>query len=112
MALKIANITVNTERPRELAQWWAAALGGEVTADWGEYVFISAAEGPGMGFQYVEHPTPGRVHMDIVTDDVEAEVERLVADGAKHVADRGVDGLTWTTLADPDGNEFCVFVGH
>jgi hypothetical protein len=51
-----------------------------------------------------------RVHLDvrIGADDVEAAVAGLVARGAK-VLHTGHEGPhTWVTLADPEGNEFCV----
>jgi hypothetical protein len=52
-----------------------------------------------------------RVHLDIYfdTDDREAEVRRLIGLGASHLWD-GKQGPvhTWVTLADPEGNEFCV----
>lgn len=47
-----------------------------------------------------------RVHLDIESDDVEAEVRRLEALGARRVEEfQGAEG--WV-LADPTGNEFCV----
>jgi len=46
-----------------------------------------------------------RVHLDIETDDIEAEVRRLEALGARRAEDHG----TWWVLRDPCGNEFCVF---
>lgn len=47
---------------------------------------------------------PGRVHLDIHTDDLDAEVARLVALGAteRHRHDH------WVVLTDPAGLEFCV----
>ena len=54
-----------------------------------------------------------RVHLDIRigTDDVEATVDRLVQRGARFLH-RGQQGPhTWVTLADPEGNEFCVSAG-
>ena len=51
-----------------------------------------------------------RVHLDvrIGADDVERTVAALVARGAK-VLHGGQQGpYTWITLADPEGNEFCV----
>lgn len=114
MDLKIANITVNTDRPKELAQWWATALGGEITADWGEYVMIGLKDGPGMAFQYVEGTSPGRLHIDFAAADSVKELARLVASGATHIADHEApDGaFAWTVLADPDGNQFCVSQAH
>jgi predicted enzyme related to lactoylglutathione lyase len=51
-----------------------------------------------------------RVHLDIATTDLEAEVERILALGASRIADRSEGGLRWSTLADPEGNEFDVAI--
>ncbi|MEU6858402.1 VOC family protein [Glycomyces sp. NPDC046736] len=113
MALKIANVTVNTARPSELAAWWAGVLGGEIVNDWGEYVTVGFGDGPALSFQYVENTEPGRIHIDLTTEDAEATVKRFVAAGATHVADHEAPGgaFTWTVLKDPDGNEFCIAAG-
>jgi Glyoxalase-like domain len=50
------------------------------------------------------------VHLDLTTsaDDREEEIARLLALGARRV-DIGQTGEeSWTVLADPEGNEFCV----
>ncbi|GAA2169473.1 MULTISPECIES: VOC family protein [Glycomyces] len=114
MDLKIVNVTVNSERPKQLAEWWAAALGGEVTADWGEYVKVGLGDGTGLAFQYVEGTQPGRIHLDLVAANAAKEVVRLVTAGAAHVADHEAPGgsFSWTVLKDPDGNEFCVSQAH
>jgi hypothetical protein len=52
-----------------------------------------------------------RLHLDLrpVDRTREQEVERVVALGASLLADhRRPDGSGWFTLADPEGNEFCV----
>ena len=49
-----------------------------------------------------------RVHLDLDADDREAEVRRLIELGATHIHDKDEWGISWTTLADPEGNEFCV----
>jgi glyoxalase superfamily protein len=52
-----------------------------------------------------------RVHLDLrpVDRTREQEVERIIALGASHLADhRRPDGSGWITLADPEGNEFCI----
>jgi hypothetical protein len=51
-----------------------------------------------------------RVHLDLTSEaeDRQAEIERLLALGARRV-DVGQTGAeSWTVLADPEGNEFCV----
>jgi hypothetical protein len=52
-----------------------------------------------------------RVHLDLrpVDRTREEEVERLIALGARQVADhRKPDRRGWITMADPEGNEFCI----
>jgi hypothetical protein len=69
--------------------------------------------GPRILFQQVPEPktVKNRLHLDVrVAPDrtMDGEVARLVAAGAKELH-RGSQGpSTWTTLADPEGNEFCV----
>ena len=54
-----------------------------------------------------------RMHVDIVRADVETEVARLEALGARRHHDglRSMGSTLWVTMADPDGNEFCVSSG-
>jgi hypothetical protein len=71
------------------------------------------AGGPVLGFQRVPEERAGknRLHLDLgAAAGGHAEVERLVGLGATVLGERGGDaeGLVWTTLTDPEGNEFCV----
>ncbi|THA86720.1 VOC family protein [Streptomyces sp. A0592] len=67
---------------------------------------------PRILFQFVPEPktVKNRVHLDVRTgdDDPKELVERLVAKGAKHLHEGRQGPSTWTTLADPQGNELCV----
>lgn len=62
--------------------------------------------GPRLWFQLVPEAkrVKNRVHMDLYTDDLEAETVRLVALGAVLVARHEKN----TEFADPEGNEFCL----
>ncbi|MFD0468742.1 VOC family protein [Nonomuraea thailandensis] len=67
---------------------------------------------PRVLFQLVPEPksVKNRAHLDIRAGagNIEAEVARLTARGAKELH-RGRQGPNWwVTLADPEGNEFCV----
>ena len=56
-----------------------------------------------------------RIHFDLrpVDGTREEEVARVTALGATVLADhRRADGSGWFTLADPEGNEFCILRGH
>jgi hypothetical protein len=70
---------------------------------------------PGADVLFVEVPdakaVKNRGHLDLMPDDRsrDEEVERVLALGATLVADlRNADGTGWVTLADLEGNEFCV----
>jgi hypothetical protein len=49
-----------------------------------------------------------RVHIDFVAPDLSSEVERILTLGATHLADVEEGGYRWSTLTDPEGNEFDV----
>ena len=112
MTLSLAMITIDTADALPLARWWAEQTGGSIVAE-NEGWFVTVALGDGqpmLAFQQVEDPTPGknRIHLDVTTADRETEVRRLIAAGATLIAEREMPGLSWTTLADPNGSQFCV----
>lgn len=112
MTLSLGMVTVDSTDPVPLARWWAEQTGGAVVAEnEGYFVIVSLGNGtPVLGFQKVDDPTPGknRLHLDLHTGDVAAEVDRLIAAGATRIAGHEMPGLSWVTMADPDGNQFCV----
>jgi hypothetical protein len=65
---------------------------------------------PPLLFQKVPEPkiVKNRVHLDLRGDSMSAEVDRLRGLGATFVAQRSLGSITWTVMADPAGNEFCV----
>ena len=90
------------------AAFWSRALGKPiVTLDQdgdGRYAELETADDePIILLQRVDHDS--RVHLDIETDDVQAEAERLEAPGAKKIAFR--HGRWWVMEA-PSGHRFCV----
>ena len=88
------------------AAFWAAALGAETHAAEPGYIGLTAQGGLQVEVQKVDHES--RVHLDIASDDVEAEVARLEALGAKRVA--AIE--TWVVMEAPTGHRFCVIQGR
>jgi predicted enzyme related to lactoylglutathione lyase len=87
--------------------FWSAALGYNVKPaapdDDPRYRNLDAdASGLHVEVQQVEHPS--RVHLDIETDDIEAEVARLEKLGARRVN----KGPRWWVMEAPTGQRFCV----
>jgi hypothetical protein len=52
--------------------------------------------------------TKNRMHPDLITADFPAEVQRLIGLGASRQAEVEMGSMRWTTLLDPEGNEFDV----
>jgi predicted enzyme related to lactoylglutathione lyase len=106
------NLVIDAHDPARLARWWAEALHFTIVAEAPDEVEIrrTADAVPGLIFVPVPDAKAGknRLHIDLRPDDQEAEVERLVDMGARHVDVGQPDDVTWVVLADPEGNEFCV----
>lgn len=86
--------------------FWSDALGieGKRLDKHPEYAFYGEVT-PGIEFMVQSTPDPSpRVHLDIESDDVDAEVERLRGIGAEEVARIH----SWVVMRDPAGVVFCV----
>lgn len=112
MASQWENLVVDAEDPARLARWWATALDYQIVYEESDGVEIrrAADQPPGLVFVPVREPRRGknRLHIDLRASDREAEVERLVDMGARHAEVDQPEGVDWTVLTDPEGNEFCV----
>ena len=117
MACRLSEIVVDCRDPEALAAWWAQVLDYRVLGREEGAVEIGPEAGfggpaPTLVFSPLADPSPGkpRLHLDVnATDrDQDAELERLLALGARP-ADVGQTGEeSWHVLADPEGNEFCL----
>jgi hypothetical protein len=113
--LAVRNITFTSADPKRLANFWAAATGYTQRRDSAQEVLLALEDWrfPRLSFQHTATPAsgPGRVHLDLTAADMAAEVDRLIGLGATRLwtIDAAQSGTTtWTTMRDPDGNEFCV----
>ena len=97
------------------ARFWSAALGyADAGGDSARYRSVLPADRSGVEIllQRTDDAKHGknRVHLDLRTRDLDAEVSRLLALGAtRQTAEPAEEeGWAWHLLLDPDGNEFCV----
>lgn len=95
-----------------LAAFWCAVTGWVVREEDGGFLDTGPADGgPGLDFAPVPTGKAGinRLHLDLRADgDRAAELERLLSLGAVRVDVGQAPDVTWTVLADPEGNEFCL----
>ena len=102
-----------------MVAFWSAALGYvqwfEPFAQWAGLKPPPDDPRHGLAIIFQRVPEPkvvkNRAHIDYEAKDRTAEVERLVGLGATFVRDVAEHGLSWTVMADPAGNEFCVAQG-
>lgn len=108
----IGNITVDCAQPAALRDFWASAIGyvPEGEGDGWAAARPVQVRYPRLYFQRVPEGkiAKNRWHLDINATDMEAEVERLASLGAVRGRPVEENGERWTTMLDPEGNEFCV----
>ena len=127
-------MTIDCADPALVARFWCTAL-GYVEADppkgwdtwdafltemnvpedeWNDGASLSDLAGvlPSISFLKVPEPrtVKNRLHLDLNPDpgNRDAEIERVLALGARRVNIGQTGAESWTVLADPEGNEFCV----
>lgn len=112
MPAKFKDLALDALDHQAQADWWCSTLGyvrrgppGESPPDWPVAIVDPAGDGPLIWL----NPVPGRktvknrMHLDVWGDP-----DELAASGARMVAERE-EGREWRVMADPEGNEFCVF---
>jgi hypothetical protein len=118
VACRITELVLDAHDPDLLARFWCTVLGYVELDRVDGSIEIGPAEAgfggpqPTIVFDRTDEPKSGklRLHIDVnATDrDQEAELDRLLAAGARW-ADIGQTGNeSWHVLADPEGNEFCL----
>lgn len=111
--MDIGSVVIDCNDFRRMFDFWRAALGyvprEEPDEDW---VVLRDPEGRqvNVSLQVVPEPRVGknRLHLDLYTDEQEAEVERLLALGATLQQREPEPGEDFVVLEDPEGNLFCV----
>ncbi len=108
------SVVLDCTDPDRLVPFWQEALGYAVVESLDGYRVLApgkGASGPVLILQPVPEPRAGknRMHIDIHAADAPEFIESLRSRGAQLLGDR-IDayGIWWQTMADPEGNEFCV----
>jgi glyoxalase superfamily protein len=127
MALKWYTVVIDCQDLHAQARWWADVLDWQLAFEADseaaivpkheQHRTLSAEEWPTVGPALVFVPVPegktikNRLHIDLaphITDDRDALIDSLLARGATRVNIGQDESASWTVLADPEGNEFCV----
>lgn len=118
MASRIGELVLDCTDPELLAQFWCGVLGYVELERDGDAIQIGPPDGGFGGLQPAIYlmasadPRRGKLplHLDVnpVDRDQDAELERLLALGARPVDVGQGSDVSWHVLADPEGNEFCL----
>lgn len=127
MALRWYSVVIDCADVGAQARWWAEALGWRMVHEADDECVIVPSwvddealqetpwerVGPGMVFVPVPEgkTVKNRLHIDLAphtSQDRDAEIARLEGLGATRAEVGQTAEVTWTVLADPEGNEFCV----
>jgi predicted enzyme related to lactoylglutathione lyase len=110
-------LVLDCEDPKTLSKFWREALDYRNYYSDANLAVLVPKEGIASPLLLQGVPEPkackNRMHVDIVVDDIEAEVHRLQALGARRI-DEGVQsfgGTRWVRMSDPEQNEFCISTG-
>jgi catechol 2,3-dioxygenase-like lactoylglutathione lyase family enzyme len=111
--LKIGSIVWGVRDVPRAIRFWSDALRyrplREPSDDW---AILVPEAGPGVQFAITVVSSDAkdhqRHHLDLYARDAQAEIERLIALGARRVEWRYPPNADYVVLADPDGNTFCV----
>ncbi len=115
--LGFGQIVIDCADAARLAGFWSALL-ERAAIDGASTYFAVIPPGPdgfpALMFLKVPEPRSGknRMHIDLVSPDRVAEVERAVDLGAARLGDFHKHGVQWTTLSDPEDNLFDIGVPH
>lgn len=109
-AYRVYELVVDAADPETIAGWWADRFGIAARHDPSDpWWWLEPEAGTGLPWPLVFNPVPepkrvkNRIHWDVW-----GSRERLVAAGARLLRARDEE-IGWDVLADPEGNEFCVF---
>jgi predicted enzyme related to lactoylglutathione lyase len=114
VTVSLHHIVIDAHDLPAQARFWTRVLDWRILSEREREIVIGVDETAPVGICFM--PVTGakqvknRLHLDLTPgpDGRDAEVERIVALGARRV-DIGQSGTeSWTVLADPEGNEFCI----
>jgi hypothetical protein len=111
----VAAVVVDSPDPAAAAGFWQRAAGWAPSGEWTDaFAALRSPQGVGPYLEFIRVPEPktvkDRIHLDVAPfagEDRPAEV-RVLQDAGAVRSDVGQGDVTWTVLADPQGNEFCV----
>ena len=103
---------LDCQDPEGLFAFWSEITGVEAAQRYPHYIFSETLPGSHIRLAFQKVPegktVKNRMHLDLNHEDPEAFINTVEKLGGSRLADHEASGTSWTVLADPEGNEFCV----
>ena len=112
----LRTVVLDSRDPRSLAEFYVRLIGGEITADEGDWVVVTDPQGRRLACQLSpEHQPPTfpdprgsqQLHLDILVDDPDAAERQVLELGATRVTD-AIGEDDFRVFRDPSGHPFCL----
>jgi len=112
---RLCYLVIDVNNHERAISFWGDALGATTNFDesWEDSVY-RRLKIPNQDIQILLQLVPeeklskSRLHIDIESDDIDAELQRLLAIGATNIETKDELGFRWHVMNDPFGNEFCI----
>ena len=111
MSIRLGSTVINCADLEIMTEFWSEALDLVPDSGVADVDFrVLRGERVNLSLQLAKTPVSARdqMHLDLYSDDGQAQVDRLVALGATRVREVNDPDDTYVVLRDPEGNEFCV----
>jgi predicted enzyme related to lactoylglutathione lyase len=111
---KVTSVMHDTDDLEGAVAFWTRILGLEVKYKDDTYAYLSGLRegGPHLAFQKVPEPKTGknRLHLDLMVESRDAFSEWVIELGGSVIGEHDIPGWPiWIVMADPQGNEFCIY---
>ncbi|MFI6388516.1 VOC family protein [Nonomuraea sp. NPDC050547] len=111
MIARQSQLVLDCADPARLAAFWAAVLGGEPVHRDAGWSSVRPPDGLRLAFQRVPEgkTAKNRLHLDLAVASPADAARAVLALGGRAVGELQVDAVgAFQTMADPEGNEFCL----
>ncbi len=111
MGIRLGSTVINCADLEAMTDFWSAVLDLRPShRDAGDTFRVLRGERVNLSLQVATTPVSARdpMHLDLYTDDMDGEVERICGLGPEWVRRDDDPDDTYVVMRDPEGNEFCV----
>lgn len=109
---RVGAVMVDCADPERLLEFWGEILGVEAAQRYPDYIFCTKIPGNHIRLAFQRVPegkvVKNRLHLDLTSKEPETLIAKVIDLGGSRVQDHGDEAFSWTVMADPEGNEFCV----